>query len=155
MAPRVARWPGLRPSTLSPALDAVYPRRQAYGAFVSTRSACVIADSTPEQLAAYATNHTVEIRANRIGTLLTGRPGALVIDLAHAFPGPVYDVMWNPTTNWFAVTIFRGVDAVRWDNRPGTDCGYQRADDVLGATSPRKILEALDIPADAIGYAEA
>ena len=48
-----------------------------------------------------------------------------------------------------------GLDAVRWDNKPGTDCGYPRIDDVLGATTPRTILEALDIPADALGYAEA
>jgi hypothetical protein len=122
---------------------------------VTTRSACVIANITPDQLGEYATNTTVEIRANRIGALLTGRPGVLVIELAHEFSGPVYDVMWNPGTNWFAVTIFRGPDATRWDNRPGTDCGYPRTDDVLGATTPRAILEALDVPADAIGYAEA
>lgn len=121
---------------------------------VSTRSACVVAATTPDQLADYA-RETIEIRANRIGTLLTGRPGAVVIDLAHQFPGPVYDVMWNATTTWFAVTVFRGSDAVRWDNKPGTDCGYPRIDDVLGATTPRTILEALDIPADALGYAEA
>ncbi len=125
-----------------------------HGQLVSTRTACVIADAKPEQLAEYARD-TIEIRANRLGTLLTGRPGPLVIDLAHQLAGPVYDVMWNATTSWFAVTIFRGDNVVRWDNRPGTDCGYPRAEDVLGATTPRTILEALDVPAGAIGYAEA
>lgn len=121
---------------------------------VSTRTACVIAEAKPEQLAEYA-RETIEIRANRVGTLMTGRPGPLVIDLAQQFAGPVYDVMWNATTNWFAVTIFHGSDAQRWDNRPGTDCGYPRANDVLGATTPRTILEVLDVPGDALGYAEA
>jgi hypothetical protein len=63
--------------------------------------------------------------------------------------------MWNAETGWFAVTIYRGEQAVRWDNRPGAEAGYPRVDDVLGATTPRTILEALDVPADAIGYASA
>ena len=115
----------------------------------------MIAGATPEQINSLVTKPTIEVRANRLGTLITGRPGDLVIDLAMALDGPVYDVMWNASTSWFAVTVFRGTDVVRWDNRPGTDAGYPRADDVLGATTPRTILEALDVPADAIGYAEA
>lgn len=122
---------------------------------MSTRSACVITGATPDEVAAFGAKPTIEIRANQIGTLITGRPGDLVIDAAMKFEGPVYDVMWNPNTQWFAVTIYRGQDAVRWDNRPGTDPGFPRADDVLGASTPRTILAALDVPADAIGYAEA
>jgi len=123
---------------------------------VSTRSACVVSGAPPEQVAATATKPTVELRANKLGTLITGKTGDLVIDLAFEFEGPVYDVMWNSDTNWFAVTIFRGgTDATRWDNRPGEDPGYPRANDVLGATTPRTILAALDVPAEAIGYAEA
>lgn len=95
------------------------------------------------------------MRANRLGTLVTGRPGDLVIDFALDLGGPVYDVMWNPETGWFAVTVYRGEQAVRWDNRPGTNPGYPRVDDILGATTPSTILEALDVPADAIGYVEA
>jgi hypothetical protein len=120
---------------------------------VSTRSACVVTGALPEQVAATASKPTVELRANKLGTLITGKPGDLVIDLAFEFPGPVYDVMWNSDTNWFAVTIYRGgTDATRWDNLPGTNPGYPRADDVLGATTPRSILEALDVPPDVIGY---
>jgi len=122
---------------------------------VSTRSACVVSGATPEQITEFATKPTIEVRANKLGTLITGRVGDLVIDLAMHFDGPVYDVMWNPATGWFAVTIYRRAHAVRWDNRPATDPGYPRADDVLGATTPRTILEALDVPGDAIGYAEA
>lgn len=122
---------------------------------MTTRSACVIAGATPDQVAAVGVTDAVQLRANTLGTLVTGRPGDLVIDYALALPGPVYDVMWNARTRWFAVTIFRGENAVRWDNRPGEDAGYPRATDVLGATTPRTILEALDMPADAIGYAEA
>ena len=122
---------------------------------MSTRTACVVAGATPEQVTAFAAKPTVTIRANKLGTLVSGKPGDLVIDLAMHFPGPVYDVMWNPTTRWFAVTIYRGEQVTRWDNRPGEDAGYPRAADVLGATTPRTILEALDIPTDAIGYAEA
>ncbi len=122
---------------------------------MTTRSACVIAGATPEQVRAIGASDAIQLRENQLGTLVTGRPGDLVIDYALALPGPVYDVMWNAGTRWFAVTIFRGQDAVRWDNRPGEDAGYPRAADVLGATTPRSILEALDIPADAIGYAEA
>ena len=122
---------------------------------MSTRSACVIAGAPAEQVAAIGATDAVQLRANKLGTLVTGRAGDLVIDYAMALPGPVYDVMWNAGTRWFAVTIYRGQNAVRWDNRPGEDAGYPRAPDVLGATTPRSILEALDIPADAIGYAEA
>jgi hypothetical protein len=122
---------------------------------VSTRSACVVTGALPEQVAAKATKPTVELRANKLGTLITGKAGDLVIDLAFELEGPIYDVMWNPDTNWFAVTIYRGRDVSRWDNRPGTNPGYPRADDVLGATTPRAILTELDVPADAIGYAEA
>ena len=122
---------------------------------MSTRTACVVAGATPEQVTAFAAKPTVTIRANKLGTLVSGKPGDLVIDLAMHFPGPVYDVMWNAETGWFAVTIYRGEQAVRWDNRPGTDAGYPRVDDVLGATTPRTILEALDVPAEAIGYVDA
>jgi hypothetical protein len=61
--------------------------------------------------------------------------------------------MYSPTTGWFSVTVFRGLDPpVRWDNRPGTDPGYPRIDDVLGATTPIAILAALDMPPAAVGY---
>src|SRR5690606_14492307 len=107
---------------------------------MSTRSACVIAGATPEQVTAVGMHPGIVVRANKLGTLVTGRPGDLVIDYAFVLPGPVYDVMWNPSTGWFAVTIYRGETATRWDNRPGTNPGYPRADDVLGATTPRTIL---------------
>jgi hypothetical protein len=120
-----------------------------------TKTACVVTGATPDELAAIGTSPMIAMRANRIGTLVTGKPGDLVIDYALAVTGPVYDVMWNADTGWFAVTIFRGDQAVRWDNRPGADAGYPRVDDVLGATTPRTILAALDVPGDVIGYAEA
>ena len=122
---------------------------------MATKTACVVTGATPDEVAAIGTSPAIAMRANRIGTLVSGKPGDLVIDYALAVTGPVYDVMWNADTGWFAVTIFRGQEAVRWDNRPGTDAGYPRVDDVLGATSPTAILEALDVPADAIGYAAA
>lgn len=122
---------------------------------MATRSACVIAGAKPDEVAARGTSDRISLRENRLGTLVTGRPGDLVIDYALDLPGPVYDVMWNPETGWFSVTIYRGEQATRWDNRPGTNPGYPRADDVLGASTPRTILAALDVPADAIGYAEA
>ena len=122
---------------------------------MATKTACVVTGATPDEVAAIGTSSAIAMRANRIGTLVTGKPGDLVIDYAFAVTGPVYDVMWNADTGWFAVTIFRGDQAVRWDNRPGTDAGYPRVDDVLGATSPRTILQALDVPSDVIGYAEA
>ncbi len=122
---------------------------------MSTRTACVIAGATPEQVMAFGAKPSITIRANKLGALVTGKPGDLVIDLAMHFAGPVYDVLWNPNTRWFAVTIYRGEQATRWDNRPNEDAGYPRATDVLGATTPRTILEALDVPMDAIGYAEA
>jgi hypothetical protein len=122
---------------------------------MSTRSAVVIAGATPADVAAVGTSTNMAMRTNRLGTLITGRPGDLVIDIALALRGPVYDIMWNPATGWFAVTIYRGENAVRWDNRPGTNPGYPRVDDVLGASTPRDILAALDVAADVIGYVEA
>jgi hypothetical protein len=93
------------------------------------------------------------LRTNKLGTLVTGRPGDLVIDYAAELPGPVYDVMYSAKTGWFSVTVFRGLDPpVRWDNRPGTFPGYTRIEEVLGATTPTMILDALDIPPTALGY---
>jgi hypothetical protein len=119
----------------------------------AARTACVVVGAAPEQVAAVGTNERTALRPNRLGTLVTGRPGDLVIDYAAELSGPVYDVMYSAQTGWFSVTVFRGLEPpVRWDNRPGTDPGYRRIGDVLGATSPATILEALDIPAGALGY---
>jgi hypothetical protein len=123
---------------------------------VTTRSACVIAGSAPGDVAAVGRHAEIALRENRLGTLVTGRPGQLVIDYAAELAGPVYDIMYNPRTGWFAVTIYRGLGSpVRWDNRPGTNPGYPRVADVCGATTPMTILDALDVPATAIGYSEA
>ena len=122
---------------------------------MATRSACVVAGARPDEVAAVGKTDNIAMRPNRLGTLVTGRPGDLVIDYGFELSGPVYDVMWNAETGWFAVTIYRGEQVTRWDNRPGTNPGYPRADDVLGASTPRTILQALDIPPEAIGYAEA
>ncbi len=122
----------------------------------ATRSACVISGSSPEEVERIARSPKVELRANKLGTLVTGRPGDLVIDYASELPGPVYDIMYSSRTGWFAVTVYRGLDqTMRWDNRPGEHPGYPRADDILGATSPIAILDALDVPASAVGYAPA
>ena len=121
-----------------------------------TKTACVVSGASPDDVRAFGTKDGIEIRANKLGTLITGKPGDLVIDLAlHYAPAPVYDVMWNARTGWFAVTIYRGEQATRWDNRGDDDAGYPRVPDVLGATTPRAILTALDIPPDALDYAEA
>jgi hypothetical protein len=121
---------------------------------IVTRTVCVIVGSTPEQVAAVGVTERIALRTNRLGTLVTGRPGDLVIDYAAELPGPIYDVMYNATTGWFSVTVFRGLTAMRWDNRPGTNPGYPRVDDILGATTPMAILAVLDIPPDAVGYSE-
>ena|ERR1041385_2862702 len=123
---------------------------------MSTRTACVVTGATPDEVAAVGTGDDIQMRVNRHGTLVTGKPGARVIDYAAELDGPVYDVMYNPDTGWFAVTIYRQLDPpTRWDNRPGTNAGYPRVDDILGASTPATILAALDIPATALGYAEA
>lgn len=119
-----------------------------------TRTACVIAGATPDQVVAVGVSERIAVRPNRLGTLVTGRPGDLVIDYASELDGPVYDVMYNSSTGWFSVTVFRGLVATRWDNRPGTDPGYPRVDDILGAATPMAILAVLDIPPDAVGYTE-
>jgi hypothetical protein len=122
----------------------------------AARTACVVIGAAPAQVAAVGTNDRTSLRANKVGTLVTGRPGDLVIDYAAELAGPVYDVMYSAQTGWFSVTVFRGLEPpVRWDNRPGTDAGYPRIEDVLGATTPTEILVALDIPAAALGYHDA
>ena len=90
---------------------------------VPTRSACVVAGASPEQVAAVGRTEEITLRANALGTLVTGTPGGLVIDYAAALPGPVYDVMYSAGTGWFAVTIYRGEHATRWDNRGDDDAG--------------------------------
>ncbi len=123
---------------------------------VETRTACVIVAATPPEVGSVGNSSAVTIRRNRLGTVVTGKPGDLVIDYAARFEGPVYDVMYNPSTGWFVVTIYRGLTPpTRWDNRPGTNPGYTRVDDVLGAASPLAILDVLDIDPQAIGYAPA
>lgn len=121
---------------------------------IVTRTACVIVGSTPAQVANVGVSERIALRANGLGTLVTGRPGDRVIDYASELSGPVYDVMYNSSTGWFSVTVFRGLTATRWDNRPGTDPGYPRVDNILGATTPMAILAVLDIPPDAVGYRE-
>jgi hypothetical protein len=122
---------------------------------VTTRTACVIVGATLDEVTGIGMSDRIAVRTNKLGVLVTGRPGDLVIDYAAELDGPVYDVMYNTQNAWFSVTIFRGLaDTKRWDNRPGTDPGYPRVDDVLGASTPMAILAVLDIPPDAIGYSE-
>ena len=123
----------------------------------AARTACVITGATPEQVAAVGKNDRIQVRANKLGTLVTGRPGDLVIDYAAELPGPVYDVMYAAKTGWFSVTVFRGLtETTRWDNRlTSTNPGYPRVLDILGATTPLAILEVLDIPPSAVGYSQA
>jgi hypothetical protein len=123
----------------------------------AARTACVITGATPEEVAAVGKNDRIQLRTNKHGTLVTGRPGDLVIDYAAELPGPVYDVMYAAKTGWFSVTVFRGLnDTTRWDNRlPESNPGYRRVPDILGATTPLAILQALDIPPSAVGYTEA
>jgi hypothetical protein len=122
----------------------------------AARTACVVVGAAPDAVAAIGTNDRTTLRANKLGTLVTGRPGDLVIDYAAELDGPVYDVMYSPRTGWFSVTVFRGLQPpTRWDNRPGTNPGYPRVDDILGATTPLAILEALDVPASALDYRSA
>jgi hypothetical protein len=123
---------------------------------LATRTAVVVANAQPVDLARIGTSDTIAMRANKLGTLVTGRVGDLVIDYAAELDGPVYDIMYSAKTGWFSVTVYRGLGhTVRWDNRPGTNPGYPRTDDILGATTPNTILAALDVPPAAIGYAEA
>ena len=72
---------------------------------MSTRSACVVSGAPPEQVAAKATKPTVELRANKLGTLITGKIGDLAIDLAFELAGPVYDVMWNDRVTYGQVHL--------------------------------------------------
>jgi hypothetical protein len=115
------------------------------------RSACVVVGASPEEVAGFHITPEVAIRANRLGTLVTGRLASLPVDLAERFAGPVYDVMVNPSTGWFCVTIFEGAAAPR-RFEPGatgdTVGGYARAADILGATTREAVLDALDIPRD-------
>ena len=123
---------------------------------IVTRTAVVVANATPAQVGAIGGRDGIEVRENRHGTLVIGRPGDRVIDYAMELNGPVYDVMYSAKTGWFSVTVFRGLQRPnRWDNRPDQEAGYPRIADVLGASTPAEILVALDIPASAIGYAEA
>jgi hypothetical protein len=123
------------------------------------RSACVVVDAPIADVQRICDDETEHqgrftVRANRLGVLVFGRLGGLPVDLADSFPGPVYDILYNPTSGWFSVTIFHGTETspVRYDNRPGDEAGYPRVADVLGHTSPPEILAALDVPLDVLGY---
>jgi hypothetical protein len=115
------------------------------------RSACVVVGATPAEVAEVRVSDSFSIRANRLGTLVLGRLGSLPVDYAERFAGPVYDLLYNPTTGWFCVTIFEG-DAPPRRFEPGATAdtlgGYPRAADVLGATTREAVLAALDVPPD-------
>ena len=118
------------------------------------RSACVVVGATPDEVAAVKITAEMTVRANRLGTLVLGRLGSLPVDYAERFAGPVYDILYNPTTGWFCVTVFDGsLHPRRFE--PGatgaTAGGYARAPDILGATTPETILDALDVPREVIG----
>ncbi|HTJ47136.1 MAG TPA: hypothetical protein VL463_33775 [Kofleriaceae bacterium] len=135
------------PLTFDPLADESAPR---------ARSACVVVGAGTEeveQLGKAEPNVDFHVRPNKHGVLIYGRLRGLPIELADAFDGPVYDILYNPTSGWFSVTVFKGIreSPVRYDNREG-ECGYPRVHEILGATSPRDILDVLDVPADVIGY---
>jgi hypothetical protein len=120
------------------------------------RSACVVVGANTDEVARLGDaepNVDYQVRPNKHGALIYGRLRGLPIELADAFDGPVYDILYNPTTGWFSVTVFRGIreSPVRYDNREG-ECGYPRVNEILGATAPADILAALDVPADVLGY---
>jgi hypothetical protein len=117
------------------------------------RSACVVVGATPEAIARIHVSDDLAIRANRLGTLVMGRLASLPLDYAEQFDGPVYDILYNPETGWFSVTIFDGMEPPRrFDASADGDTagGYTRVHDILGASDPRAILAALDVPADLI-----
>ncbi len=119
-----------------------------------TKTAVVIPGTTVAAVRAIGGEQHIELRANRQGVLITGRPGARVIDYADVLGGPVYDLMYNARTGWFSVTVYTGhAQPTRWDNRPDDDAGYERLPDVLGATTPSAILAVLDVDAELLGYA--
>ena len=118
------------------------------------RSACVVVGATPEQVAGVKVTEEMSIRANRLGTLVLGRLGSLPLDYAERFDGPVYDILYNPTTGWFVVMIFEGFEPPRRFELGATGDtagGYTRVGDVLGADTPESILDALDVPREVIG----
>jgi hypothetical protein len=118
------------------------------------RSACVIVGATPDAVAAIHVADHFAIRANKLGTLVVGRLGGLPLDYSEAFDGPVYDVLYNPETGWFAVTIFEGMEPPRRFDPTATGemaGGYARVADILGAREPRAVLDALDVPTDLLG----
>jgi hypothetical protein len=59
----------------------------------AARTACVVVGAAPEQVAAVGTNERTTLRANKLGTLVAGRPGENVIDYAAELTRPVYGVM--------------------------------------------------------------
>jgi len=121
------------------------------------RSACVVVGAAPDDVAAVKITAEMTVRSNRHGTLVLGRLGSLPVDYAERFAGPVYDILYNPTTGWFCVTEYRVEDDHLRPRRfePGatgdTAGGYPRAPDILGATTPEAILDALDVPREVIG----
>ena len=121
---------------------------------MQTRTAVVISGATPDVVRSIGGDQGLTLSTNRLGTLVVGRAGDRVIDYADRLAGPVYDIMYNASTGWFAVTVYEGLDGVtRWDNRPDADSGYPRVAAVLGATSPATILAALDVDPAVLEYA--
>ena len=121
----------------------------------SDPAACVIAGATPEQVRAVGASDRIAVRANKLGTLVTGRPDGLVIDYAAELRARSTTSCTTRGTGWFAVTIYtRREPAGAVGQSPRTRTQAIRASTTSSARRRRAtILDALDVPADDVGYA--
>jgi hypothetical protein len=96
----------------------------------------------------------IQLTPSRRGVLVSSDSGPLgtqAWDIAEALPAArVYYVQREVAVEAFSVVVLRGAEEVGWLRIPPLDDDTPRLTDILGASTPAAILDALDIPPDAL-----
>lgn len=120
-------------------------------------SVAVVEGASVPEIRQVLTDHGVadwiRLTANRRGVLVTAESGPLgtqAWDIAEALPAAkVYYVQRHPTTGAFSVLVLHGSEEAGWFRTPPLDDDTPGLTQILGASTPEAILDALDIPPEA------
>jgi hypothetical protein len=110
----------------------------------------VIEDVTWDALKPLCEGHDVSLQPTARGMMLSGNDSVkVIIDAAHTLKKPTYILGVYPIQDRLICTIYRdGTHLGRFNNWSPLD---RQLDSVLGETTPRGILRALEVPPELVG----